>query len=82
MTKLIYLYNNNVTDNNLGGWYSYRMSKAALNMATKNVSIELGRGKSKVICVALHPGKLLINLRFIVHIFLYSFHMIFRHRRY
>ena len=26
-------------------------------MATKNLSIELGRGKSKVICVALHPGK-------------------------
>lgn len=25
-------------------------------MATKNLSIELGRGKSKVICVALHPG--------------------------
>ena len=40
----------------LGGWYSYRMSKAALNMATKNLSIELGRGSRKVICVALHPG--------------------------
>lgn len=25
-------------------------------MATKNLSIELGRGKSKVICVAMHPG--------------------------
>ena len=32
------------------------MSKAALNMATKNTSIELGRGKKKVICVSLHPG--------------------------
>lgn len=40
----------------LGGWYSYRMSKAALNMATKNLSIELGRGRRKVICVSLHPG--------------------------
>ena len=40
----------------LGGWYSYRMSKAALNMATKNLSIELGRGSRKVICVSLHPG--------------------------
>ncbi|WAR21288.1 CSGA-like protein [Mya arenaria] len=40
----------------LGGWYSYRMSKAALNMATKNLSIELGRGRTPVICVALHPG--------------------------
>ncbi|XP_045188777.1 C-factor-like [Mercenaria mercenaria] len=44
------------TDNALGGWYSYRMSKCALNMATKNLSIELGRGKNKVICVSLHPG--------------------------
>ena len=40
----------------LGGWYSYRMSKSALNMATKTMSIELGRGRNKVICVALHPG--------------------------
>lgn len=45
-----------ISDNGLGGWYSYRMSKAALNMATKNLSIELGRGKNRVICVALHPG--------------------------
>jgi len=45
-----------ITDNGLGGWYSYRMSKAALNMATKNLSIELGRGKRKVVCVAFHPG--------------------------
>ncbi|KAK7496260.1 hypothetical protein BaRGS_00012425 [Batillaria attramentaria] len=45
-----------ITDNALGGWYSYRMSKAALNMATKNLSMELGRGRKKVICVSLHPG--------------------------
>ncbi|KAM9327303.1 C-signal-like [Gastrophryne carolinensis] len=45
-----------IGDNGLGGWYSYRMSKAALNMATRNLSIELGRGKNKVICVCLHPG--------------------------
>lgn len=43
-----------ITDNYLGGWYSYRMSKAALNMATKNLSIELGR--KRVVCVSLHPG--------------------------
>ncbi|CAH3177372.1 unnamed protein product [Porites lobata] len=43
-----------ISDNGLGGWYSYRMSKAALNMATKNLSIELGR--KQVICVSLHPG--------------------------
>lgn len=40
----------------LGGWYSYRMSKAALNMATKNLSIELQRGSKKVVCVCVHPG--------------------------
>lgn len=32
----------------LGGWYSYRMSKAALNMATRNLSIELARSRPKV----------------------------------
>lgn len=32
-----------ISDNGMGGWYSYRMSKAALNMATKNLSHELGR---------------------------------------
>ncbi|XP_075468978.1 C-signal-like [Ascaphus truei] len=45
-----------IGDNVLGGWYGYRMSKAALNMATRNLSVELGRGQSKVICVSLHPG--------------------------
>ncbi|KAJ8026298.1 hypothetical protein HOLleu_34104 [Holothuria leucospilota] len=45
-----------ITDNGFGGWYSYRMSKSALNMATKNLSIELGRPRNKIICVALHPG--------------------------
>jgi len=52
ITLKIFIY----ADNQTGGWYSYRLSKTALNMATKNLSIELGRGKSKVICVALHPG--------------------------
>ncbi|XP_037128609.1 C-factor [Syngnathus acus] len=47
-----------IGDNGLGGWYSYRMSKAALNMATKNLSIELGRNRPKVVCVSLHPGTL------------------------
>ena len=27
----------------LGGWYSYRMSKAALNQATKTIAAEFGR---------------------------------------
>merc|ERR1711925_28220 len=45
-----------ISDNRLGGWYSYRMSKAALNMANKNLSIEFSRGKSKVVCLSIHPG--------------------------
>lgn len=45
-----------IGDNGLGGWYSYRMSKTALNMATKNLSVELGRGSKKVTCLAVHPG--------------------------
>lgn len=51
-----------IGDNGLGGWYSYRMSKAALNMATRNLSIELGRSQPKVLCVALHPGTVNTNL--------------------
>lgn len=51
-----------IGDNGLGGWYSYRMSKAALNMATKNLSIELGRSRPKVVCVSLHPGTLNTDL--------------------
>ena len=43
-----------IADNGLGGWYSYRISKAALNMATVNMALELKR--SGVWCVALHPG--------------------------
>ena len=43
-----------IGDNHLGGWYSYRMSKAALNQLTKCMAIELGRKKTTVI--SLHPG--------------------------
>ncbi len=45
-----------ISDNRLGGWYSYRASKAAQNMMTRNLSIELARRHSQLICVALHPG--------------------------
>ena len=45
-----------IADNRLGGWYSYRASKAAQNMVTKTLSIELSRRSPNVICVALHPG--------------------------
>ena len=45
-----------IEDNALGGWYSYRASKAAQNMFTRNLSVELKRRYQGVICVALHPG--------------------------
>jgi NAD(P)-dependent dehydrogenase (short-subunit alcohol dehydrogenase family) len=45
-----------IGDNRLGGWYSYRASKAAQNQLTRTLSIELGRRAPGVICVALHPG--------------------------
>lgn len=45
-----------ITDNALGGWHSYRASKAALNMLTKTFAIELARTHKRAICVALHPG--------------------------
>lgn len=45
-----------IEDNQLGGWYSYRMSKAALNMFIKTLSIEWGRKSPDSCVVALHPG--------------------------
>jgi NAD(P)-dependent dehydrogenase (short-subunit alcohol dehydrogenase family) len=45
-----------IGDNRLGGWYAYRASKAAQNMITRNLSIELKRQHPKLVCVALHPG--------------------------
>lgn len=45
-----------IEDNKLGGWYSYRMSKAALNMFIKTLSIEWGRKSPDSCVVALHPG--------------------------
>ena len=45
-----------IGDNGLGGWYSYRMSKAALNMAIKTASIELARSNPKLTLFAYHPG--------------------------
>lgn len=45
-----------IGDNGLGGWHSYRASKAALNMLVKNFAIELGRTHQQAAVVALHPG--------------------------
>lgn len=45
-----------IGDNRLGGWYSYRASKAALNMLVKTAAIEVARSSGNSVLVALHPG--------------------------
>ena len=45
-----------ITDNKLGGWYSYRASKAALNMLLKTAAIEYSRRNKMVKLLSLHPG--------------------------
>ena len=45
-----------IADNRLGGWHSYRASKAALNMIIKTLSIELAHRNPNALCVGLHPG--------------------------
>lgn len=45
-----------IGDNRLGGWHSYRASKAALNMIIANLAIELARSHPQAIAVGLHPG--------------------------
>ena len=45
-----------IGDNRLGGWHSYRASKAALNMLVRNFAIEGSRRNDRTIVVALHPG--------------------------
>ncbi len=45
-----------IGDNRLGGWYSYRASKAALNMLVKTASIEVRRTHPGAVLAALHPG--------------------------
>jgi len=45
-----------IGDNRVGGWHSYRASKAALNMVLKNMAIEYGRRAKNVKLIAFHPG--------------------------
>tara|TARA_B100001287_G_scaffold118592_1_gene99834 strand:+ start:567 stop:1307 length:741 start_codon:yes stop_codon:yes gene_type:complete len=51
-----------ISDNQLGGWPSYRTSKAALNMLIKTASIETKRTHPNCITVTLHPGTVDTNL--------------------
>lgn len=43
-----------IQNNEQGGLYAYRLSKSALNAATKSMSIDLKN--EKILCVAMHPG--------------------------
>ncbi len=45
-----------IEDNRLGGWYGYRASKAAQNMLTRTLSVEMARRAPRLAVVALHPG--------------------------
>lgn len=45
-----------IGDNQIGGWYGYRASKAALNMFMRTTAIEYKRTCPSTIVVTLHPG--------------------------
>ena len=45
-----------ISDNRLGGWYSYRLSKCALNMLIKNIAIEWRRINPTSVVFGYHPG--------------------------
>ncbi|SDJ64750.1 SDR family NAD(P)-dependent oxidoreductase [Aliiruegeria lutimaris] len=45
-----------IGDNHLGGWYSYRASKAAANQILRTAAIEIGRRHRDTAVIALHPG--------------------------
>jgi len=64
LVKIIFLTARvgSITDNKLGGWYSYRSSKAALNMMIRTLSIELQRIKKENIVIGMHPGTVDSNL--------------------
>lgn len=45
-----------ISDNQKGGWYSYRASKSALNMIVKTAAIEYARRAPGIKLLAFHPG--------------------------
>jgi NAD(P)-dependent dehydrogenase (short-subunit alcohol dehydrogenase family) len=51
-----------IGDNRMGGWYSYRASKAALNQLVHTAAIELRRRAPEALCVVLHPGTVATRL--------------------
>jgi NAD(P)-dependent dehydrogenase (short-subunit alcohol dehydrogenase family) len=51
-----------IEDNQLGGWFGYRMSKAALNMGVRCLAIEAGRWLNEPTIVSVHPGTTMSGL--------------------
>ena len=45
-----------ISENKLGGWYSYRASKSALNQIIKNFSIEIKRSNINAVVIGFQPG--------------------------
>jgi NAD(P)-dependent dehydrogenase (short-subunit alcohol dehydrogenase family) len=45
-----------ISDNRLGGWHSYRASKAALNMLIRTLALEVARSRPEAVVAGLHPG--------------------------
>lgn len=45
-----------IEDNKIGGWHSYRASKAAANMLIRGASVELKRTHKDALVTAMHPG--------------------------
>ena len=45
-----------IGDNRLGGWYSYRSAKAALNQIVHTAAVEVARSRPDAVLLALHPG--------------------------
>ncbi|MGR3541518.1 MAG: SDR family NAD(P)-dependent oxidoreductase [Hasllibacter sp.] len=45
-----------IGNNGIGGWHSYRASKAALNQLLHGAAIEMRRTHRQAVCLALHPG--------------------------
>lgn len=51
-----------IADNQRGGWYSYRSSKAALNQVVRTFDRQLQMNKAKAMCVGVHPGTVKTDL--------------------
>lgn len=45
-----------IGDNALGGWYSYRAAKAALNQLIHTAAVEVARTHPQAVLALLHPG--------------------------